>query len=182
MLILQDVRFLFECAKCFACFSKLLLVTRLKVVLLKDRKLQVLSVFCFQDIPKKELHSKIMSPPYSTTSLKVTWSTIIFFQILTCNVQIMIYFNKGLSSSRAIFKSITCYSECNTWSRTSHARYCIKSAYFWIMSWTLNYTNRMNLKFIKQKSLSKHLKRANLDLLRKGAYKICQLFEANSCT
>ena len=45
------------------------------------------------------MHSEIMFPPQFTTSLKVT-------KILTCNVQIMIYFSKGSSSSPAIFKSI----------------------------------------------------------------------------
>ena len=46
------------CAKNYACFSKLLPVRRLKVIILKDRKLQLLSIFRCQDIPKYGLHSK----------------------------------------------------------------------------------------------------------------------------
>ena len=45
-----------------------------------DRKLQLLSIFRYQDIPKNGLHSEIISLPHSTTSLKVTWKTIIFLK------------------------------------------------------------------------------------------------------
>ena len=61
--------------------SKLLPMKRLKVILLKNRKLQVLSIFRCQDILKNELHTEIMSPPHSTTSLKITCKIIIFLKI-----------------------------------------------------------------------------------------------------
>ena len=80
MLTLQDVRFLFGCAKYFTCFGKILRVKRLKVILWKDKKLQVLNIFRCQDIPKNGLHNENMFPPQFTTSLKVTWKTITFLK------------------------------------------------------------------------------------------------------
>ena len=65
-----------------------------------------LSIFRCHDIPKNGLHSEIMFPSQFTTSLKSYLESCYIFKFLTCNVQIFIYFNKGSSSSRAIFKSI----------------------------------------------------------------------------
>ena len=78
--ILQDDRFLFGYAKYFACFIKLFPVKKLKVILWKNRKLQLLSIFRCQDIPKIGLHSTIMFPLQFTTSWKVTWKTIAFLK------------------------------------------------------------------------------------------------------
>ena len=72
--------FLFGCAKYFACFSKFLPVKRLMVILWKDRKLQVFTIFRCQDISKNGLHSEIMLTLQSTTSLKATWKIIAPFK------------------------------------------------------------------------------------------------------
>ena len=120
-LILQVVIFLCGCAKYFACFS--LPVKRLKVILWKDRKLQLLTLSWRRPLSyrnqsnnllrnglvsiwKNGLHSEIIFPPQFTTSLKSYLETCYILKFLTCNVQIIIYFNKGSSSSRAILKSI----------------------------------------------------------------------------
>ena len=62
MLIPQDVKFLFEGAKYCACFSKFLPVKRLKVILLKDRKSQILNIFRCQGVPKNGLYTETVSP------------------------------------------------------------------------------------------------------------------------
>ena len=62
LLIPQDVRFLFECAKYCACFSKFLPAKRLKVILLKDRKSQILNIFRCQGVPKNGLYTETVSP------------------------------------------------------------------------------------------------------------------------
>ena len=54
---------------------------------------------------------------------------------MTCNVQIMIYFNKGLSSSLTIFKSILHVTQ-NVWHGQGLPIHV--TAYFWVISWTLN--------------------------------------------
>ena len=46
MSIPQDARFLFGSARCCTCFRKLLPGKMLKVILLKDRKFSLVSVFC----------------------------------------------------------------------------------------------------------------------------------------
>ena len=108
MLILQDIKILFGHAKYFSCFSKFLPVITFKVILLKDRKLQLLSIFRYQDIPKNGLHSEIISLPHSTTSLKVTWKTIIFlkFWLVIYKKQKNIHFGMG-----ALLKICCIFSE-----------------------------------------------------------------------
>ena len=105
------------CAKYFGCFSKLLPMKRLKVILWKDRKIQLLNIFRCQDIPKNGLHSEIMFPPQFATSVKVTWKTIVFLKFWLVIFKYWFIFNKRPSSSRVIFKSIlhvnqnVCHSE-----------------------------------------------------------------------
>ena len=85
MLIPQDVRFLFECAKYCACFSKFLPVKRLKVILLKDRKSQILNIFRCQGVPKNRLYTETVSPlqsipafaPQLFLSLSLSYSDMI---------------------------------------------------------------------------------------------------------
>ena len=72
-------------------------------MLLKDRKLHLISIFRCHDIIKNDLHSEIMSLPHSTTSL--TSLKLLCFRVLTGIVQKMIYFNKRFPSLRAILNS-----------------------------------------------------------------------------
>ena len=76
------------------------------LIFLKGRKLQLLSIFPCQDIPKNQLHSVIMPPPHPSTSLKVTCKTIIFLKFLLVIHKEWFYFSKGSPLSHAIFKSI----------------------------------------------------------------------------
>ena len=68
-----------ECLHYFACFSKLLSVKKLMVVLWKDRKPHLLSNFLGQDVSKNG-HSKIMFTSQFTTIQKVTWKAIVFLK------------------------------------------------------------------------------------------------------
>ena len=71
MLILYHVKFLFGYAKYCACFSKFLTIKRLEVILLKDKKIQLLSIFCWQDIPKNGCIGKscrLLTPPQRSLS------------------------------------------------------------------------------------------------------------------
>ena len=50
---------------------------RLKVILLKDRKFQFLSIFRCQDIRKNRLHSEIIPPPHCTLTPPLSYSDVI---------------------------------------------------------------------------------------------------------
>ena len=68
LLIPQDVRFLFGCAKYCACFSKLF-YEKVKGNIIKRQETSAFKPF---SLPKNGLHGEIMFPPQFTTSLKVT--------------------------------------------------------------------------------------------------------------
>ena len=55
---------------------------RLKIILWKETKLWLLSIFRCQDVSKNGLHSEIMLPSQLTASLKVAWKTIAFLKFL----------------------------------------------------------------------------------------------------
>ena len=57
---------IWEC-KVFACFRRILPVTKFKAIIFKARKRQLLRIFCCQDISKNRLNSKIKSPLHLPT-------------------------------------------------------------------------------------------------------------------
>ena len=67
---------------------------RLKIILWKETKLWLLSIFRCQDVSKNGLHSEMMLPSQLTASLKVAWKTIAslkFLQriiIITSHIQV----------------------------------------------------------------------------------------------
>ena len=144
MLILQDVRFLFGCAKYFACFSKLLPVKKLKVILWKDRKLQLLSIVGCQDISKNGPHSETMFLPQFTASANVTWKTIVFlnFDLWYANTDLFLtkddHHHEPYSSLFCML--VTMYAMVKNLSfLLLHITVYFFFFFFSLISWTLNY-------------------------------------------
>ena len=114
-------------------------------MLLKVRKVQLLSILPSQDIQKNWLHSTIMSHPHPTTSLKVTCKTVIFLIFWLAIYKELFYFSKGSPPSQAIFKSIL-HVIPNIW----HGEELLMdiTAYDCIfLSYLLNAKNSVKLKF-----------------------------------
>ena len=123
--------------KVFCLFQQTFSCEKVKVILWKDRELQLLSIFRCQDIPKTGLHSQIMFPHQFTTSVKVTWKTITFIKFWLVMYKYWFIFNKAMiiiTSHIQIY--FTCYSEFTPWWRT----YTVHNSvfFFFFLSYLLN--------------------------------------------
>ena len=159
--------------KVFCLFQQTFACAKVKGNIIKRQKTSALKHFSFPRYFKKwtaqwnhvpsALHESCLENYY-------------IFKILTYHVQMMIYFNKGSSSSRAIFKSMLHVIQ-NVWHGQGLLIHVTlyNSAYFWVIFWIPNYTLKTGWAWsFKHKNLFQNIqKKANLDLLRKSTCKTC---------